>query len=84
MNTNKINKPDESAPDVFDFIAEKMSEFREEMEYYDGIGVKIAAKTRFIMRVVFTVLTISSFYLVFMIYQMSNNMSAMTSHLEDM
>lgn len=84
MNTNKINKPDERTPDVFDFIAEKMSEFREEMEYYDGIGVKIAAKTRFIMRVVFTVLTISSFYLVFMIYQMSNNMSAMTSHLEDM
>ena len=79
-----MNTLDEKAPDVFAVVADKMTEFREEMERYDRIGIKVAAKTRFIMRVVFIILSMSSFYLVFMIYQMSNNMSAMTTHLEDM
>ena len=84
MNNSRNNVTDEKSPDVFEKIAGTMTEFREEMEYYDGIGVKIAAKTRFILRVVYTTLTISSIYLVFMIFQMANNMSAMTTHLEDM
>lgn len=61
-----------------------MSEFREEMEYSDEIGSGIAAKTRFIMRVVFSTLIISSVYLVYMIYLMASNMTVMNSHLEDM
>ena len=84
MNNSRNNVTDEESPDVFEMIAGTMTEFREEMEYYDGIGVKIAAKTRFILRVVYTTLTISSIYLVFMIFQMANNMSDMTRHLEDM
>ena len=36
------------------------------------------------MITVFITLTISSFYLLFMIYQMANNMSTMTAYLEDM
>lgn len=84
MNKNNINSSDESSSDVFEVIAGTMNEFREEMESSDKIGVRIAARTRFIMRSVFTVLTISSVYLVFMIIQMSNNMTAMTTHLEDM
>lgn len=79
-----MNKNDEKTQDVFEIIAGTMNEFREEMEYYDGVGTKIAARTRFIMRIVFITLTMSSIYLVFMIYQMSNNMTAMTTHLEDM
>lgn len=70
--------------DVFDIIVDKMTEFRSEMEYYDEIGLRIANKTRFIMRVVFFTLIISLIFLVYMIYQMSNNMTVMTSHLEDM
>lgn len=84
MKKNSNNTADEKSPGVFEMIAASMIEFREEMEYYDEIGIKIAGKTRFILRAVFTTLSISSIYLVYMIFQMSNNMSAMTTHLEDM
>lgn len=84
MSKDSITKIDRKPQDVFEIIAITMNEFREEMEYYDEIGTRIASRTRFIMRIVFITLTMSSIYLVFMIYQMSNNMSAMTVHLEDM
>ena len=84
MAKNSIKAADEKSPDVFEMIADTMTLFREEMEYYDTIGIKIAAKTRFILRAVFTTLTLSAIYLVYMIYQMAMNMSTMTTHLEDM
>lgn len=84
MKKDSINATNEKTPDAFEMIASTMIEFRKEMEYFDAIGTGIAAKTRFIMRLVFTTLTISSIYLVFMIFQMAGNMSAMTTHLEDM
>ncbi len=84
MSEESINTINETSPDVFEMIATTMIEFREEMEYFDGIGTRIAARTRFIMRIVFTTLILSSIYLVFMIFQMATNMSSMTTHLEDM
>jgi len=84
MSKESINKSDEKTQDVFEIIAGTMNDFREEMEYHDEIGTRIAARTRTIMRFVFITLTMSSIYLVFMIYQMSNSMTAMTTHLEDM
>lgn len=71
-------------PDVFAIMADTMIEFRKEMEHYDSIGVRIAARTRFIMRAVFGILLLSSVYLVYMILLMSSNMTVMTTHLEDM
>lgn len=84
MSEESINTTNEKSPDVFEMIAVTMIEFREEMEYFEKIGAGIAARTRFIMRVVFTTLILSSIYLVFMIFQMATSMSSMTTHLEDM
>ncbi|MEN8169685.1 MAG: hypothetical protein ABFS08_05630 [Pseudomonadota bacterium] len=70
--------------DAFDMIANAMNDFSDEMEYFDSLGTKIAAKTRFIMRSVFAILTIGSLYMIVMIYQMANSMGVMTNHLEDM
>jgi len=84
MKKNSTNTGAESAPDFFEMITDTMIGFRETMETHDNLGVKIAARTRLILRVVLTTLIISAIYLVFMIYQMSNNMNAMTVHLEDM
>lgn len=84
MNNDNINPPDEKPADAFEAIASAMIEFRSEMEHYDGLGTKIANRTRFIIRAVFTTLIVSSIYLVFMIFQMANNMSVMTGHLESM
>ncbi len=84
MNKDSNNVTSEESADALDMFASSMIEFRKEMEYFDGIGTSIAAKTRFIMRLVFITLTISSIYLVFMIFQMANNMGTMTTHLEDM
>jgi len=84
MSKNSNNVSNEESVDAFNVLAVSMNKFREEMEYFDGIGTRIASKTRFIMRLVFITLTISSIYLVFMIFQMAGNMSAMTTHLEDM
>ncbi len=84
MSKDSINTTSDKRPDAIELIASTMIEFRDEMECFDAIGTRIAAKTRFIMRIVFTTLTISSIYLVFMIFQMASNMTAMTTHLEDM
>ena len=84
MNKDDADKPKEVSADVIDTITTVILEFREEMEESDVIGSRIAVKTRFIMRVVFTTLALSSLYLVFMIFNMASNMSAMTTHLEDM
>ena len=84
MNKDSINATSEKRPDAIELIASTMIEFRDEMECFDALGTRIAAKTRFIMRIVFTTLTISSIYLMFMIFQMATNMTAMTTHLEDM
>lgn len=70
--------------DTVSMVSEMMLEFREEMETFNSVGTRIAAQTRLIMRVVFGALALSSLYLGFMIYHMSNNMSAMTAHLIDM
>jgi hypothetical protein len=84
MTKENINKENEIAPDVFEMIASAMTDFREEMEYSDEVGSRIAAKTRFIMRAVLTILIMSSIYLVYMIYLMASNMTHMTAHLENM
>jgi len=84
MAENSIKAVDEQIPGVFEMIAGTMTAFREEMEYHDRIGIKIAKKTRFILRAVFATLILSAVYLVYMIFQMATNMSTMTTHLEDM
>ena len=84
MRKQNINTDGEKSTDAFQMIAGIMTDFRNEMEYFDSIGSSIAAKTRFIIRAVFITLIISSAYLVYMIIQMSNNMTIMTTHLEDM
>ena len=84
MNNDSTNTPNAKPADAFEAIASTMLEFRKEMEHYDVLGIKIASKTRFIMRAVLATLILSSIYLVFMIYQMASNMSIMTGHLEDM
>ena len=60
-----------------------MTDFRDEMTHYSATGTKIAARTSFVLRVVFATLFISSVYLVFMI-QMASSMGIMTGHLESM
>lgn len=84
MNSDTINPPDEKPADAFEAIASAMASFRHEMEYYNGLGAKIANRTRLIMRAVFATLIVSFIYLVFMIFQMASNMSVMTGHLESM
>ena len=84
MSKNSINTSAEISPNFFEMMTDTMIEFRTTMEDHDNIGIKIATKTRLIMRTVFATLIISAIYLVFMIFQMSHNMSAMTVHLEDM
>ena len=84
MSNENIQQLSETPENAFELLFETMDEFRSEMEHYDNLGGSIAAKTRFIMRVVFATLAVSSIYLVIMIYQMAGNMSVMTTHLEDM
>jgi methyl-accepting chemotaxis protein len=84
MDNDGTTSQNEKPADAFEAIASAMVEFRSEMEYYNGRGEKIAKRTRFIMRAVFATLIVSSIYLVFMIFQMANNMSVMTGHLESM
>ncbi|OOY42895.1 hypothetical protein BOV91_05545, partial [Solemya velum gill symbiont] len=84
--TEETNSPKQgnSPPNAIDIIADTMLEFREEMEFFNNAGTKIAARTRLIIRVGFTALAISSVVLIYMIYLMANNMSAMTTHMVDM
>jgi methyl-accepting chemotaxis protein len=84
MTIDNNNPPNEKPADAFEAIAGAMTGFRQEMEHFDGLGAKIASRTRLIIRTVFASLIISSIYLVFMIFQMANNMSIMTDHLESM
>jgi len=84
MTENNLKTADEEMPGVFEMIAGTMTAFREEMEYHDRTGIKIARKTRLILRAVFATLILSAVYLVYMIFQMATNMSTMTTHLEDM
>lgn len=84
--TEETNNPKQSnsPPSAIDIIADTMLEFREEMEFFNNAGTKIAARTRLIIRVGFSALLISSVILVYMIYLMAENMSAMTTHMVDM
>ena len=84
MKKDGANITEKVPANVIDIMAEVMLEFREDMENFDAVGTKIAAKTRFIMRVVFGLLALSSLYLGYMIFYMASNMTAMTKHLEDM
>ena len=84
MTNGNIQTPDEKPADAFKAIADTMLSFRNEMEYHDGVGTKIASKTRFIIRTVFSTLLLSSLYLLYMIFQMSSNMTIMTTRLESM
>ncbi len=76
--------PDTKADDAFEVIAATMGQFRAEMEHFDRLGTRIARRTGLIMKSVFAILVLSSFYLLYMIFQMSSNMSIMTGHLESM
>ena len=84
MDSGNIQTPSDKPVDAFKAIADTMTEFRSEMEHFDGLGTKIASRTRFIMKSVFATLVISSIYLLYMIFQMSSNMTIMTTHLESM
>lgn len=84
MNSDDTPTPGNKPADAFAAIADAMIGFRDEMQHYDVIGTKIAARTNLILRIVFTTLLFSSIYLVYMIFQMSSSMSVMTGHLESM
>jgi len=84
MGNGNIQTPGEKPGDAFKGIADTMHEFRNQMEYYDEVGTRIASRTSFIMKAVFAILIISSIYLLYMIFQMSSNMTIMTSRLESM
>ena len=81
---DNTTSPEVKTADAFEKIASAMGEFRSEMEHFDIIGTKVAKRTRYILRIVFAILTISSIYLVFMIYEMADHMVIMTEHLESM
>lgn len=87
-NTNTVDEisPDEQAEqvDALDLVADSMRQFRDEMEYFDNLGTKIAARTRSIMRTVFAILIVCALYLVVMIFDMASKMGVMTTNLEDM
>lgn len=84
MNNDDTAPAEEKKLDAFEAIASSMVKFRTDMEHFDVMGTRIANRTRFILRAVFATLTLSSIYLVFMIYQMANHMVIMTDHLESM
>jgi len=84
MNNDDTARAEEKKVDPFEAIASSMVKFRSDMEHFDVAGTRIANRTRFILRAVFATLTLSSIYLVFMIYQMANHMVIMTDHLESM
>ena len=84
MGTGNIKTTDEKPVDAFKGIADTMLEFRNEMDYYNDMGTRIARRTSFVIKTVFAILIISSFYLLYMIFQMSSNMTIMTTHLESM
>ena len=84
MNSDGTPTSNNKPADAFAAIADAMIQFHDEMSNYDVIGTRIAARTNFILRSVFTILFISSIYLVYMIFQMSSNMSIMTGNLESM
>jgi hypothetical protein len=84
MSNGDIQTPDDMPVDAFKVIADTMLEFHNEMKYYDGVGTRIASRTRVIMKTVFAILVVSSIYLLYMIFQMSSNMTIMTTHLESM
>jgi len=84
MANGNIQTPDGEPVDAFQAIADTILEFRNEMEYYNVVGTRIASRTTSIMKTVFAVLIVSSIYLLYMIFQMSSNMTIMTSRLESM
>jgi hypothetical protein len=84
MNNDNTHTPGSNTADAFTAVADAMIDFRDEMQNYDAIGTRIAARTNFILRTVFATLFVSSIYLVYMIFEMSSSMSIMTGHLESM
>jgi hypothetical protein len=84
MANGNIQTPDEKPVDAFKALANTMLEFRNEMDYYNDMGTRIARRTGFVIKTVFAILIISSVYLLYMIFQMSSNMTIMTTHLESM
>ena len=84
MDKDSSNMTKEESLDVAELIANTLTEFRQEMEYVDEIGGKIAARTNSIVKIVFVILLVSALYLGFMIFQMANNMGNMIIHLENM
>jgi hypothetical protein len=84
MANGNIQTPDEKPVDAFKAIADTMFEFRSQMDYYNGVGTRIARRTSSVIKTVFAILIISSVYLLYMIFQMSSNMTIMTTHLESM
>ena len=73
----KAMKPAASR-DAVEILADTMLEFRDEMEFFNNSGSKIARRTRLILRVGFIALLVSSVILVMMIVQMANNPSTTT------
>jgi hypothetical protein len=84
MANGNIQTPDEKPVDAFKAIANTMLEFRNKMDFYNDMGTGIARRTSFVIKTVFAILIISSIYLLYMIFQMSSNMTIMTTHLESM
>jgi len=84
MANGNNQTPGKKPADAFEVIASTMLEFRNKMDYYNEVGTRIARRTSFVIKTVFSILIISSIYLLYMIFQMSSNMTIMTTHLESM
>ena len=84
MNQGEEDRNQPKQPDAVEIFAETMLEFRDEMEFYNNAGSKIAERTRLILKVGFSALIMSAVILLFMILKMADNMSTMTIYLEEM
>ena len=65
-------------------LTDEMSQFRAEMETIDKAAIRIASKTKRIISVVMGTLTVASVFLSFLVYAMTNYLSVMLGHLDDM
>ena len=59
-NTQLVEMQEKETANAIDLFANSMKQFRDEMENFDQVGSKIAARTRTIMRSVFAVLIINN------------------------
>lgn len=65
-------------------LTEELGQFRTEMETLEGTAARIASKTKKIISLVMGTLSIASIFLSFLVYAMTDYLSVMLGHLDDM